>query len=412
VSDHALSVVVLSDLHAGKGNYYPDLRTGTGPASGSGKSFVTDHLIESIAATLTHTPASQRALVCAGDLASESHSTEFQRASDFLERVADALEVPQAHRFLVPGNHDIDWEMTKVAKKAKDPWYDGQRQTKYKAIVPVAARSFRTTAAGTPAAHACLGGRVQFFLLDSPWDDHVYAEPHHGRLGRDQLDSLKSLLSASGHGTLKIVLLHHHVTPQGRAGDEPDFSQLRDARDLIELAKSYQVALVINGHQHRFWFEEIPSHYRQVGVLCAGTATAAHRVTGDAVTAFHVVHFDDVDPRSAKGEIVSRVMITNRGWSKPHPVYHGVPPRRPFGFSGSRTDLDRMIDEAIEKCLATKILSLDCFLLSRPETKYLSPREFGQAVTDRLAESGRPGSMKIIFDDNDYEWQLQVVEVA
>jgi hypothetical protein len=74
----------------------------------------------------------------------------------------------------------------------------------------------------------------RLFLLDSPWEDRSTTQPHRGRLGSDQLDSLKRLLDEAGPEFAHVVLLHHHVLPHGRATEDPDYSLLQDAGVLEE----------------------------------------------------------------------------------------------------------------------------------------------------------------------------------
>ena len=99
-----IAVAVVSDIHAGPDNEYEELRAPSSAKAGfSGQSFSSDVLAEAFEDMMSDVPDDRRVLVCCGDLTTECHSLELQRAAAFLESLATKLRVPEGARALVPG---------------------------------------------------------------------------------------------------------------------------------------------------------------------------------------------------------------------------------------------------------------------------------------------------------------------
>src|SRR6185437_8304118 len=110
VAEKTVGICIVSDLHAGQENTFPELRPGS--TSGAiGASFGLEPLANAMAEQLRSVRPDRRILVCPGDLSSSCHSAEIERAAEFLTRLAERLSIPEGHRLLVPGNHDIDWHL-------------------------------------------------------------------------------------------------------------------------------------------------------------------------------------------------------------------------------------------------------------------------------------------------------------
>lgn len=58
-------------------------------------------------------------LVC-GDIAFSGKSKEYESASKFLQEICNILEIPETSVFCVPGNHDVDQEVTRGSQGFRD----------------------------------------------------------------------------------------------------------------------------------------------------------------------------------------------------------------------------------------------------------------------------------------------------
>jgi hypothetical protein len=348
--------------------------------------------------------------VCAGDLSTQGHSAEFEKAGAFLERVANELDVPPDLRFLVAGDHDVDWPLTRLAAE-RDPWYGALRQRKFEEVLKAFAPSFAFCSGGLPLRLA-LRHDVHLFLLDSPWDDRSTTPPHHGRLGQAQLSALRRLLREPAPTSTKLVLLHHALS--ARAGDadpEGGASQVGDAEELLDLLRTEGVSFVVHGHQHRFGFQQVTTPGPPMSILCSGSTTARYEELPKQVpNAFHVINFDSLAPDRTRGHIHTRVFSLADGWVPPDRTRHRLGSRVPFGHSASTSEVDRWIGDLLTACDARKVIRMDAFLSDQPDGKYHDPDEFKDQVAHALAARGIADSYGIRFNRDHECWQLEVVE--
>jgi predicted phosphodiesterase len=399
------SVIVVSDLHAGEGNPFAELRVGPSAATIDSIHRTPKALAQAITEAVS-SPAETRVLVCAGDLSDRSHSAELELAGRFLEELAATLQVPREYRFLVPGNHDIDWKLTELGA-SYDPWYDRLRQRKFEKILSAVAPSF-TFCSGGEAKRAALPGNGHLFLLDSPWDDRNTTRPHHGRLGADQITRLKQLLRDAGPDGAKLVLLHHHVTPHGRAKDDPDFSLLLDSGELTEVLMDAGAHFVIHGHQHRFSFQQVGQTPRPLSVLCSGsTASDYVHLPKQVPNAFHVVTFDDASAGSVCGEIQTRIFMLAQGWVRPNRTQHRLSARAPFGHSATQGDVDHWIGELLAACDRDGFIRIDPFIAAQPQGRYYNPDDFLRLLKLHLDAHGLTLRYEIHFHAERDCWQIE-----
>lgn len=406
-----LSLIVISDLHAGAQNPYAELRTAPGTASIACAHHTLAALCEAISEVAVTDPAG-RVLVCAGDLSSQCHSAELEKAGVFLEAIAGRLSIPRNQRFLVPGNHDIDWPLTRLGAE-RDPWYDSLRQLKFEQLIKAHAPSFAFCSGGQPL-RAELPHQTHLFLLDSPWDDKSTNNPHHGRLGQQQLARLRTLLSETPPESTRLVLLHHHVSPQGWSHDSTsDFSQVQDAGELLDLMRSERVSFVVHGHQHRFNFHQIVATPQPVSVLCSGSTTIEYDGLPTQVpNAFHVVNFDSLAPETICGSIHTRVFSFMDGWIRPNRTQQRLGSRVPFGHSATPADAAQWATDILAACRARKFVRIDPFIRSRPRGQYYDPDDFKRLLAHRIASESLSDKFEIHFNQDHECWQLELVEGA
>lgn len=405
------ALVVLSDIHAGPSNPYPDLRTPS--VAGAVKirsAFLSrTHLRDAILPLIRETAKEERFLVCAGDLSSRCHSAEIEVAADFLTHLADDLEIPESHRCLVPGNHDIDWELTKLA--AHDPWYDARRQLKFESILGDRAKTFRYPSRGEPITLTSSGTTskaLTLLLLDSPFEDRHDSQPHHGSLGPRQTGRAKELLRSLAPTQAPVVVLHHHVLPMGRATDDDDFSILKDAEDLLDLLRSSQVRLVVHGHQHRHRETLIvntgtPTQF----VACGSTSVDLSRLPYEAKHTFHVVEFDAIQPNAVRGNVITRVFDLTQGWIRPSVTHHRCEASRPFGEVVGSDIINQWVDEAIAQCELGKYVKIPPFLHAKPLGRYVSANDFVESVKAKVGQRPDCESFQFLTDFQHDEFQIQ-----
>lgn len=400
--DEPLAIVVVSDIHAGPEHPFAELRIGDGPLEG--RAFTREALSTSIAELLKGITPARRILVCAGDISTKCNSEELRKACTFLTELSRDLEVPEGQRFIVPGNHDIDWRLTQLAEE--DPWYDALRQRKFEELVGAHAEGFRWCSKSTPIHVELPGLNASIFLLDSPGEDRHDQTPHRGQLGESQLRALEKMLAESAQ-PLKVVVLHHHVLPMRREVDPPDYSVLNDAFELTKLLEQHDVQLVIHGHQHRPW---IHTQASQMIVVGAGTTTAWHRLPPETRGAFHIVVAETLTERRLSGRVHTRVLKSTQGWRAPSYTSDGLVGNKPFGADLGHGVLDQLAATAIEQCKVEKLLYLRQFLSQQDRGNYVCEHEFGDLVQKHLARNKDTGVV-VVHDPERDVCQLQLAGV-
>lgn len=405
-----LAIVLVSDLHAGPDNNYPELRVRAGTPAIIGTNYQLTVLVEAVKGLLDGVPKQRRILICTGDLSSTCHSEELQSAGKFLADLADGLDIKQ--RFLVPGNHDIDWNLTKLGADT-DRWYDDIRQQKFEDLIRASAKKFAFPSKGKVHRQKCCNDEVEIFLLDSPFEDKSTTQPHHGRLGGKQIEELASMLSEAAPSALRIVVLHHHVSPVGVGAGHKDFSQLQDARELLSVLERYSVQLVLHGHQHRPYFQRIPCADQEIVIVSSGSTTAhEHRITYQVPSTFHVVTIEDPTARPICGAVHTRMFSLVNGWQAPSLKAHNVAARRPFGFPHGPAVIGAWIEEAVTACRTKGMVKLDLFLKVKTGGAYLCQHEFRKAISDHLAIQGTSADFEFMHDDASDCVQIQSSKIG
>jgi 3',5'-cyclic AMP phosphodiesterase CpdA len=110
-----------------------------------------------------------------------------------------------------------------------------------------------------------------------------------GRIGEDQLARLEALLSTPEVKSRRRVLLIHHPPLVNRPGEDRN---LRDRNELQDLLARLGVDLVLHGHDHRDYFNELPGP-RNTRIPVVGVGSASYDSSPDRRSRYHVFDIDD-----------------------------------------------------------------------------------------------------------------------
>lgn len=104
-----LSFIHLSDIH---------FRTFSGDPFDIDEDLRSE-LIYDISHNLTKEISSIDGILVCGDIAFSGQAIEYKVAIEFLERICDLLKIEKSHIFCVPGNHDVDQNITRSSASVK-----------------------------------------------------------------------------------------------------------------------------------------------------------------------------------------------------------------------------------------------------------------------------------------------------
>jgi 3',5'-cyclic AMP phosphodiesterase CpdA len=200
---------------------------------------------EALAAGLARDPPTL--LVISGDLTQRARHGQFVAAAEYLKR----LPTPQ---LVVPGNHDVP--LWNVLRRFLNP------MRRYRTMIsrelnPVW-RNDRLIVMGVNTSRS--------FTQMSGW------------ISREQIAAVQRTLTGIGPEVCKVLVTHHPFIPTPRY---PEGDILRGAaRSLTELERC-GVDVVLAGHLHLAYHDDVRAHYEGVGQsvlsIQAGTAVSTRR---------------------------------------------------------------------------------------------------------------------------------------
>lgn len=235
-------------------------------------------------------------LVVSGDLTYTGSDQEYAEALAFLTGATSALGISRANVHLIPGNHDISWDLAKQGKRYRfDPYLEclarfyGEElfRLRYPRI------PWPITLTNRPPAHDIIAVSYQpeCQLLIVGLNSCVYeTEQHHfGFVGERQLRNLRDMIVGLDVSpqAVRVALIHHHLHPfpellTERAGQEiwVDVSTIRDAGYVEHSLERMGFDLVLHGHKHKPQLRETivqeadPSKGQAARLIVAGAGSA------------------------------------------------------------------------------------------------------------------------------------------
>lgn len=109
-----------------------------------------------------------------------------------------------------------------------------------------------------------------------------------GRLGSEQLQRLEALLTSDEVTRRRRVVLIHHPPLVNRAGEDRN---LRDRQELQALLARTGADLVLHGHDHRDFFNDLPGP-RGKRIPVVGVGSASYNGPADRRSRYHVFEID------------------------------------------------------------------------------------------------------------------------
>lgn len=178
--------------------------------------------------------------VITGDLTTEGHADEYERALALLDRL------PVERRLVVPGNHDARNEGYVLFEElfgTRYPLYENDD--------------------------------VVILGIDSTQPDI-----DDGHIGRSNYPLISSRLAPGPR--LRILAMHHHLVPIPGTGRERHIPA--DSGDVLKLCVELGIDLVLSGHKHLPWVWRL----ERTCLLTGGTATS-RRLKGRSAPSFNLI---------------------------------------------------------------------------------------------------------------------------
>lgn len=296
-----LKIALISDIHFGKFARTKEFAVPGQSVSGEtkGEAPLCEGLIEILKEQQV------QYIFISGDLTSTASPHEFYYCSKKIASIADRAGVEKDNIIWTVGNHDVDWEITRLSDSysADDTYYDIIKES-YRKIAANAAY-FSTDgfcklakAGGVPLSGIRETEHFIVFVLNSALYCTHDQEFSHGKISIEQLSWLESAVKQyEDDKRWKIVLMHHH--PQNYTYPTPgvDISALEDGSEFMQLVGQYGIDLILHGHRHHpYAVTKIESHWKKPATfICSGSLTvnAEQRSGGEIPNTFHIIELTD-----------------------------------------------------------------------------------------------------------------------
>jgi len=197
-------------------------------------------------------------LVISGDIAQKAAKQEYAAANIFVKKLSEEFSIPKDHVVVVPGNHDVNWELTERNEEGRFLTYDSEFRRNYRA----ADYPLKAAEQYDIFWYKDENPRVVFLGLNSACkiDRH---HPNDSRLHDVALAGAReAVLHAKDHDTyLKLAVVHHRDTGENSTLET----------DLLNALAVFGVQIILHGHAHKTsgWLYKHEIHYK-VHIVGAG----------------------------------------------------------------------------------------------------------------------------------------------
>jgi 3',5'-cyclic AMP phosphodiesterase CpdA len=244
-------ILHFSDLHFGSRHRFNPPRTAGGDEPDD-SSFPS--LIERLVGDLSGPDPNCPIAVCiTGDLVETGSIEEFCRAEEFINGLAKSelfgKRVGTESVFLVPGNHDVQYDSADVGTRWQQwtEFYNRIKKTNHLREEPLGCARLWDRVDDLGALLLCVNSAV-YVQKDKPDEDR-------GRLDIKQLTKIEEALEEFPRDKLdsaiRVALIHHHpVLIPSLAEPGRGYDAVHNSGKLLTILRRYGFHLVLHGHKH------------------------------------------------------------------------------------------------------------------------------------------------------------------
>lgn len=187
-----------------------------------------------------------------GDLTEKGQKDQFKLARKFLDGLTKHMHIPKENVILVPGNHDVNWDLCKGARltaKGKGAKFEPPYFEKLGNFKDFFDEVFNGAHEFSPKLYQVYD-LSQYGLLVAGFNSCVKEsdQDHYGWIGLDQVNKvcLECDRIASASRLLRIAIMHHNF----KRLSENDCENLRDASTIHPALEKGGFRLIMHGHRH------------------------------------------------------------------------------------------------------------------------------------------------------------------
>lgn len=181
-------------------------------------------------------------LVLTGDITETGHANEFTDASNSIENLCKSISLDKASVLAVPGNHDINWPLSKVATEVGDNTLKYNNYNKF-----VNKTCNRNSLISTNGFLRFVDNRygIEFLFMNScELEDY---ENHIGFVDKEKLiSSLQNRATDMSESFTKVCLTHHRIEHT----DTHSTSVINNSNEIESILIVNGFHITLSGHIH------------------------------------------------------------------------------------------------------------------------------------------------------------------
>lgn len=263
----------------------------------------------------------------AGDLTSVASPQEFYYCKEKINWIARECDIPTKNIICCLGNHDVDWNISKLSETAckeieldevKGKIKEGYQQiAAYSSVYNIKDYCNFEITGPAPYTGICFSDEFVLFVLNSGWMCGPNQEYVHGKLTKEQLEWFTTVSSEYREDhRKKMVLMHHHTFKYSYAEIVEDISQIEESSEFLDGAIRNGIDIVIHGHRHHPSVKTFQDKsHKPITFFCAGSLSvnAKHRNNGYYP---NTVHFIDIDKECDYFTLYNYSYTGPEGWKR------------------------------------------------------------------------------------------------
>ncbi len=354
-----MKIAIVSDIHAGMDSVAQDLcpsellKTEQDKIAYGNKQ---KDYVDKFLTFVKDTKLSADYILVPGDVTDKAHPMEAKLASECLQKIGDALSVPNEKVLFVPGNHDYSWHFHDIADKTGIMW-----SHRY---IALRSDQFIFSEINENAEIGNLFEKDYFSLWR--YDDVIVVGYNSasaelpsdkvkcGNIKEEHLEAMEKAfkdLGIKSDSRLKIFMLHHHLHDfKAPKGSKHDYSLAQNGESLITLLRKYKFDFIVHGHRHYSCFD---AQNCVVPIFCSGSFSAqiGTEWAREVSNQFHIIEINEKRIKKHICGIIQSWSNTFEGW-EPSPTLRNRPIigyQRAFGCSLD----DEYVSQAVKKVLST-----------------------------------------------------------
>lgn len=346
----SLKLAIISDLHIG------NARANDLNPDNSGN-YADDHFLKTFVEFVQEENLTADYLFIPGDMSNKGNPKELKLASNVIEQCAEALSVTFENIFFVPGNHDVDWSISKLDADANDAYHELRYEhlKNEKLLFHKLLQNCQSEFYNSPYFTYKQTDEIFVLAYNSTWNDGPRKQPHFGIISKDHIKEISTLLTGLDipEETIKLFMVHHHPINYSSPNDHVDFSAMQNAEALLDLLHRHNFDVMLHGHKHypRLKPTNLGGYKKPILILGSGSFCAKlfEGWNGFINNQFHIL---DIEGRNHNSSIIGRVKswtYLSREWRKSKKAHHGIEHLKPFGGVNDDAELEEQLVKIISK---------------------------------------------------------------